>query len=342
MSTDSHCDSSTTHTQDLEIEAAQWISRLSSNQLSAEQQREFSLWLNRSQLHLHTFDRLNAEWQEMGASMRSDSRCAEQLASLESKPTRQEPATASFNWRWALTATCSLFLCAAFLITEPFTQANTQIYLTDIGEQKTIPLSDGSTLILNTQTEVAVSYSNDERQLQLVRGEAFFQVAHDRQRPFHVDTNRGRITALGTAFNIDQRQKSVTVVVTEGTVKVEENADASTLLAATDKVTVNQQITLSPRGLSPVNKTEKAPAWQQQRLEFDGNPLAEALLELNRYLAEKVQLNPVQKAELASLTVSGVFNLNEPEQALAAIAASLNLQLENNDQGLRQLVLATP
>lgn len=341
MSTDNHCDSSTVQQQALEVEAARWISRLGSNQLSAEQQREFSRWLNRSQLHLHTFDRLNAQWQEIGANMRTDSGFSEQLAALESTST-PEPKVNHFNWRWTLAAACSLILLTATLITEPFSKPVSQVYLTNIGEQKTIQLNDGSTLTLNTQSEVSVSYSDSERQLQLIRGEAFFQVAHDHQRPFHVGTNRGRITALGTAFNIDQRKKSVTVIVTEGTVKVEENTNASTLLAANKKVTVNQQITLTIRGLGSVKKTTRSPSWQQQRLEFDGHPLAQVLPELNRYLTEEVQLNSTENSKLEKLPVSGVFNLKDPEQALAAIAASLQLHIKSNDQGLRELALTAP
>lgn len=334
----------TTTNQQLEIEAAQWLSRLSSEPLSVEQQREFSRWLNRSDLHLQTYDRLSAEWQSIGASLKNHSAGQARLNELEANHNAQKADTHNqppirFHWRWQIAAACSLLLLAVAVFSPTFNPTKTESYVTAIGEQQSFQLSDGSTITLNTDSKVSVRYSDSERLLQLERGEAYFQVAHNRLRPFHVDTNRGRITALGTAFNIDQRQQSVTVIVTDGIVQVEQKSDPSTLLAKTEKVSINQQIQLTTRGLGTVNAVQKVPAWQQQRLEFDRQPLAEAILELNRYLNKKVQLNPDQYQQLASVLVSGVFNTHQPEQALAAIAASLQLTITDNNQGLRQLVL---
>src|SRR5690606_13001818 len=93
-------------------------------------------------------------------------------------------------------------------------------YATEIGEQKTVQLSDGSELVLNTNTRVLIDYTDSKRRAILDQGEAYFKVAEDAQRPFSVDAGVRSIAVLGTEFNVQKTGGGLTVAVVEGLVAV--------------------------------------------------------------------------------------------------------------------------
>lgn len=176
----------------------------------------------------------------------------------------------------------------------PFTTTAT----TEVGAQRALDLPDGSVVHLNTDSHVEVSFTPALRQIRLVRGEALFEVAKNRSRPFVVSTGSVQVRAVGTAFNVRLRSQAMEVFVTEGSVRVENPATptvaptaepagpVANLLAAGQKLTVDltaplatpaAPVTLPPAGL------KRALAWQQQRLEFDSAALPDMVAEFNRY-----------------------------------------------------------
>ena len=96
-------------------------------------------------------------------------------------------------------------------------------YATDIGEQQTVRLSDGSEIRLNTNTLVEVNYLDGNRNIHLYKGEAHFDVAHDPEKPFTVKARKGEIRALGTVFSVRVKNNRVNVIVEEGTVRIRAN-----------------------------------------------------------------------------------------------------------------------
>src|SRR5260221_262688 len=93
-------------------------------------------------------------------------------------------------------------------------------YAAGRGEQRQVVLEDGSRIVVNTDSEVAVRFHEFERSVQLVRGEAFFEVAKDAARPFVVRTGRAEVRAVGTKFSVRRNDSDTEVVVTEGRVRV--------------------------------------------------------------------------------------------------------------------------
>ena len=101
-------------------------------------------------------------------------------------------------------------------------QSSENRYTTPIGGIASVPLQDGSNITLNTATEVHVALTGRERDIDLERGEAFFQVAKDAKRPFVVNAGRKRVIAVGTQFSVLRDGDDIRVIVSEGTVRIED------------------------------------------------------------------------------------------------------------------------
>src|SRR5690606_18639485 len=94
------------------------------------------------------------------------------------------------------------------------------VYITQVGEQRSVSLSDGSAILLNTNTQVRVDYRPDSRDVRLLQGEAEFTVAKDVERPFRVYAGNERVQAVGTAFTVYIQDNKIDVTVTEGQVNL--------------------------------------------------------------------------------------------------------------------------
>jgi transmembrane sensor len=93
-------------------------------------------------------------------------------------------------------------------------------YSTDIGERRSITLADGSAVDLNARSSIRIEFSNSERRVELLRGQALFQVAKDKRRPFIVRTTEASVRAVGTQFDVYRKTAGTTVTVLEGEVAV--------------------------------------------------------------------------------------------------------------------------
>ena len=202
-----------------------------------------------------------------------------------------------------------------------------QTYITAVGERSNITLDDGSEIKLNTDSKVVVQFSHDQRRLQLIKGEAFFDVAKNPNRPFVVLTESSRITAVGTAFSIDISSDNDTeVLVTEGRVKVDR-------LPAESASTKNNIKTVKVQKASPVYLNEgqqvllnynsakvsynddidAALAWREGRIIFTGQSLATAVREIDRYIPLDFEIVDQQ---IASIPVGGFFRTGDLDQLL--------------------------
>jgi transmembrane sensor len=143
------------------------------------------------------------------------------------------------------------------------------------------------------------------------------------------------VRVLGTEFNVERNADNTRVSVTGGTVSVSEAKAARGLHPESVKLSKNQKVSVSSAGISAVNATsaEQALDWTRGVLVFDQTPLAEALEELNRYLKVPAQADPSVREQ----ALSGTFELSDPDNTLAAIAAALDLQQDHSDPNLTLL-----
>ena len=335
-------------------QACAWIARLRSDALTSADRQAFSQWMAESGENRLAFEEMSNLWGDLGALAHMP---VEQLfpESLPSKgqysapSNTQRPAqpkrdntTVATGWnlpQWlmggGLVAAC---LVVTLWVGNQWVgggDQREQVYVTQVGETRTITLADGSQVRLNTNSELHVSFSREERRTELLRGEAFFDVARQTARPFTVAAGKANIRVLGTEFNVERNEDNTRVSVTGGTVAVSEAQVASGLQPESVKLTRNQKVSVSSGGLSKVGHTsaEEALDWTRGVLVFENTSLVEALEELNRYLRVPANAAP----SVQDRTLSGTFELSDPENTLKAIAAALDLHQDHSDPNLTLL-----
>jgi transmembrane sensor len=202
-------------------------------------------------------------------------------------------------------------------------QGNTQVYSTHVGEFHRVTLADGSTIALNTDSEVRVHYSSRSRHVDLTRGEALFQVAKNKQRPFDVEAGTTTVRAVGTAFSVRLHEtgthERVDVVVSEGRIAI--NPPSTQTYPAGSVATVRNghvDATL----IDGEDITSKL-AWTTGRLMFQGEKLSDVVEEINRYNLRKLQ---VSDPDIAGLRVGGTFQATDPDGFARALTATFGVK----------------
>lgn len=304
-----------------------WIARLRSDAVTERDRQSFALWLAENPSHKRAMDDMLELWDDLGV-----------LSRLE--PPAELPQRAANSARWVAGAAVAASLALAAVLWPALDDKPAALeYQTAMGEQRSIELPDASTVVLNTDSSISVSYSEDQRHITLQRGEAWFQVAPNKQRPFHVDAGEARITALGTAFNIYLHDQTTDVTVTEGVVRVSELGETGNRAPSAEVLRERQQLRASDSGweVSSTEDLEATLAWQRGELIAREMPLPELIRQLERYQPTEII---IADPDLAVLTVSGVFQLTQPEVMLTALAVSLGIEVDQVDAGTVRLLKA--
>lgn len=192
-----------------------------------------------------------------------------------------------------------------------FTMTGPQRYETGFGEQRSVMLEDGSQVTLNTASKIEVRLYPHHRVIDLLAGEALFDVAHDATRPFDVRADESVLRAVGTSFVVDLRPSRTTVTVVEGRVALLPEGrhaanDQVPVLGVADRLVIDRTMpTLIQHGIN----VAAAIAWTQQQLIFERRPLGEVAEELNRYNRERIE---VASEQLRAQEITGTFQANDP------------------------------
>lgn len=294
--------------------AIEWLARLNGTNLSEQQEQAFFAWLAESPLHQAAYLEAEQLWQR-----------GEVLV-------RVQPRAPAFwpKFAWPALATACVLVLALVLV--PLINNPTDVlYQTAIGEQKKIQLEDGSTIELNTASRVRVSFSRDQRVVQLEQGEVFFEVTKNTERPFNVFTQNGQVRVVGTRFSVRQLQGDALVSVQEGTVALGVASNDPNTFVPGSLLNANQQQTLTAaiNGESPqVLDTASALAWRKRMLVFNGQSLAAVIVELQRYFPVVIEL---ENKQLADTQVTAVIRLQDLRTTLSVLEGSLGLRTEYND-----------
>jgi transmembrane sensor len=225
-------------------------------------------------------------------------------------------------------------------LAEAFAPAPVQLLETPVGAIRTVALRDGSAVVLNTDTQLAVEFEPGHRDLRLERGEAHFRVAHDERVPFRVFAGGRLVQAVGTAFTVRLRADGdLDVMVTDGTVRVEAQPGAAD--PAARLVSAQQLLHLDGAGrgkvhsLAPVEVDIRL-AWQRGMLIFQGEPLREVLAEFDRYTTESFVL---ADPALGGLRVGGYFRAGDVDALLIALRE--NFQIASTFDARGRIVLTS-
>lgn len=308
-------------------EAAAWKIRL--NEAGIDSSYEFEMWLLADPANEAAWRSVEEPWSLFGDHASSPTVVAARRDALSRAHDRIEQRSP----RWlALAASIALILFASLgLLGYRWWDNRPDVYRTQHGERRVILLADGSRLSLDAETEVRVALGDDARKLELVAGQARFDVTHDSRRPFSVKAGKQTVVAIGTAFNIDLISARPEITLIEGKVEVY-TAPAIHAKAPPPVTTLvaGQQLRFTTQAalVVPAN-VEAATAWTQGQLVFDDEPLANVVPRIVRYANHPITVSP----DAASLRLSGVFQSDDVDGFLQTITDFLPVRTERSADG---------
>ena len=291
------------------------IARREHHDWSEAEQAELDAWLAQSPAHMVAYLRVDSAWSKAGRL--SVLRPAEAQSLLS----RLRPMVLRVAAVFAVVAVAGTV--AAMLGAQ---HPHDRIFSTPVGGRETIAFADGTKVELNTDTVLRARMTGDQRIVWLEKGEAFFQVNHDRAHPFIVFAGSRRVTDLGTQFVVRRESKKFQVAVMQGRVWFdgsETQASQSALLMPGDVVTATAGKMIVRK--EPVNAIAARLSWRQGVLVFNRTSLADAVAEINRYNASKLT---IADADVARLRIGGTFRATSPALFARAACAMLGLHLE--------------
>jgi transmembrane sensor len=326
------------------IDAARWFARLRSPECGATERHAFETWLAASDEHRSAYEKVARTASRVTDALKSDPRLRAmldtELAKSSDRPLHKSTAPVA---RWRRLSIAAAWFAAIGMVaigalprvSAPPAAESLISYTNSEPRGKTVLLDDGSTLHLDTGSEVTVALSKAQRRLTLRQGRAYFEVAHDAQRPFTVDAAGTRTTALGTKFEVRLEPQGVTVTLAEGSVSVRPS-DAKgrwkELLEPGQQLSIDAGATHNEK--RQVDAT-RVTGWAEGRLYFDGVPLAQVLQDVNRYSSTKVVLGDER---LAATPIGGNFAAGGDAGAFVQ-ALSAILPLRSEPSGDREIVL---
>ncbi|MFC4761805.1 FecR family protein [Dyella koreensis] len=302
--------------QSLQV-ATDWWLRLREVAVADETLQQWLLWVEGDSRHLDLFERVNALANQLGSL---DDEARRSLVREFATPTRTTRPWLS----WAAAAGLMAVIWGGYLAWSIATHDRvTQDYASAIAQHRNIRLPDGTEMALGGASHVAVRFTGRERQVDLAEGEAFFQVAHDAKKPFIVTAGRLAIHDVGTAFDVRHTGQRVTIVVTEGRVRVDSGRGATAMIEAKAGQRVVYDPTTSTLGVDQVLPGE-AVAWRENRIAFDNEPLSAVVTNLNRYSARPIR---IADPGLENLGFTGTINTNAIDRWLNTLPQVLPVRV---------------
>lgn len=349
---------SDTHSNNSKLaqEACAWIAQVESESMTACDHIAFEEWLDRSPAHhseLMRFAQFSGELNvltEIADPLRVATN-KKRLLSVSANP----PIWNSLKLVSSFAVVLIVMLFSSqWVINNQESIDGPVLYKTAVGSYRKIMLTDGTLLELNTNSEVEVDYTATRRKVRLLNGEAFFQVAHSKKRPFIVYAGERAVRAVGTAFVVSLLPKSFEVTVTEGKVELSKAVPTkqvrrqklvseqssqqliqqglgsdSIYMSAGETVIYNPQVEVefNTKAVDSVSERDilRKLSWQDGLLDFSETPLVEVIEDLSRYTTMKIE---IQDPELQQLKFGGLFRTNELQALFDALEMTFDIEIE--------------
>jgi len=323
-------------------EAADWYARLRAENVTELDAVRFRAWIAADPERRREFESIDALWDGLGAIENSPEVRRERAAIAKRRAQSSNPTVSSahasraYNGRRFLAAAAAMFLVLGTALWI-WQKQSADRYVTSVGEQRTVPLADGSVVTLNTATEIRLHFSPDRRGVELVSGEANFEVAKDSSRPFVVTAGASEVRAVGTQFDVYKTADRVTVTLIEGKVAVKE-AQVETGVGPTEiHLGAGEQVSYEVRTGVVKRASADIPrvsAWRARKLDFSDTPLSDAIAEANRYSGVQIELDA---PELQNARISGTFEAGRNDLFVEGLQSYFQLNVER--EGDRRIVL---
>ncbi|NVK56941.1 MAG: FecR domain-containing protein [Alteromonadaceae bacterium] len=331
------------HSSDeIQQQAAIYVARLHSGELTASEEIAIQNWCSSSAAHRREFQHQIAIWDS----------CTQLYEASDSDMRKPK-----YKMAFGIAAAAMIVLAVSFLSVLPGSMSNSErpdivqqvdlqtspyaatdqtsnTYITQVGEVRTITLADNTQVTLNTDTQINVAFSDTVRELTLVRGEAFFDVAKDPAKVFVIHSGERTIRVIGTKFNVRKNTDSLQVAVTEGLVAVhstseprqgfEHKPDDTLLRAGTIGAFSTAGQLISTDQTDKVNRLQ---SWRTGQFRFDNETMQTVVDELSRYQSKPIVL---VGDKVKNLRISGVYSLSDQTTLFEVLEQVLPIRVTNN------------
>lgn len=315
---------------DIDEQAATWVSKLLGGTPREADKRAYADWKAADARHAEA----SRGMERMLAALDGAAEAA-----LEAEMVREIEAYAEERKRRrvfaGISSIAAAFIAAVMVTVSMWSPApDAQYYATKVGERTTVTLEDGSHVQLNTGTRIKTVMLEGERHVTIEGGEAFFDVTRDEDRPFIVTAGKSEVRVLGTQFSVRLGASSNVISVLSGLVSVaqHEGLDGDTREIA--RLSAGQQVTHVPainRAVVEGFDENAAFAWRSGKAFYSETPLGEVVTDLNRYFEDPLEIADM---ELASLPVSGTFNLNNQDVVIDALESAFSIMAVKRVDGV--------
>jgi transmembrane sensor len=294
--------------------ALDWLLRLEGAAPDPVRDAALAAWLTADPRHRIAYDRLAALWQ-MDALRQAEREAAATELDLARPHTGGGMAPPRRRaWRGGAALAAALLLALGLAALPDLLLRLRADHLAERGTLRAVTLPDGSRMLLDGGSAVALDFAEGRRHVRLLAGEAHFDVLRDQTRPFRVVSTYGAVTVRGTAFAIRMDEGEDRVVLERGLVEVAGPDETGARLV----LEPGRMVRASGAGLSAPLVVEPAAllAWREGRFRFENQPLGRVVETFRRhYRGTILVLGP-----RASVEVSGNYRLDDPVSALRSLA----------------------
>lgn len=312
-------------------EATEWFVLMRGEDISPERAAGFADWISQSDLHQAAYREIGGLWDELPAMSSPAASPARDKASVTSLADHKiQKKSHKQIWSPRMIAASVAFLAISIL---GYGQWGHNIWMdshsTRIGELADVLLEDGSRLALNTNSEVRVDLQKDKRVVYLKRGEVFFEVAKDVDRPFFVETTGGLVRVLGTKFNIRQKEFHSDVTVLEGSVGVMDHGRMTDNYAAMPldaTLTSDQKFSLGNDAVDNevvAVDSRAVLSWRDRKLIYNGESFAALVEDINRYYDVEIRIGD---PALRDIEVVAILKIEDRATTLKALETTFNVK----------------
>jgi len=321
-------------------QAREWFMLRHERDLTTREHTDFDAWMAEP-AHRASFQQLE----------QIDRSLAAIAASAEGARMRHNPLTAPFHGivralgavltpAPAMAFACTMMLAVGAVYLAPWQgEGAVDHYMTELAQSRDITLDDGTVVTLSADSEIATHFSEVERRVELLRGQAFFDVSKNPERPFFVTTPTTQVRVVGTRFDV-HRGDRVKVTVEEGIVDVTRQVsniapakdtrsvsqDVPTQQPRAVRLTAGQQVRVDPRGVSTVVHVDanEVASWRRGKFIYHDAPLSEVIADANRYRPGRIVLGA---PELANLRVTASYSQDQVDSLVAMLEETLPVRI---------------
>lgn len=294
-------------TEDIEIEAADWLARLNADDRTEANERAFQAWLAESPVHAAAFEEATTIWDLAGG--------------VPQEMLQQGRRKQAFAHRREVLAGLAVTVAAAGTFSF-LGRAEAKVYETAVGERRQVTFEDNSVAMLDTDTRIVVKFSDRNRLVDLDRGRVNFHVAPDSVRPFTVTGAQQTIVAHQSDFDVRRDGENISVVLISGQASVDTGTRNAKLKSGERLMASGDATRLDRPSLEPLL------AWQKGQAILENEKLTEAVAEMNRYSEVKLAIGD---RAIEELRVSGVYKVGDNLGFARSIARLLPLKIQQAD-----------